>query len=214
MKHLFLTSSIGTPGVGESIRVKLGHNKPLKTAFITTTVEVEDMSDDSWYQADRTALTKNGFDFFDYTVTSKSESDFHHDLSDIDAIYVSGGNTNHLLQESHKSKFDEFINDFVNSGKIYVSTSAGSIITGSQLPSYLWDDHIAVPDLTDYKCWNLVNFTFIPHWGSDIFKDKYLNDRMSQIYSESVQPFVICNDHEYVEVVDDKYRIIDVRKEK
>lgn len=211
MKHLFLTSAIGTPGVAESIRAKLNHTRPLKTAFITTPIEVEDMTDDSWYQADRTALTKNGFEIFDYTITDKKDINFTNDLGSIDAIYVSGGNTNHLLQESHKSNFDSFIIDFVNSGKIYLSTSAGSIITGPQLPPYLWDDHIAAPDLADYTCWNLVNFTFIPHWGSDFFRDKYLNDRMSQIYSELGQPFIVCNDYEYVEVVGDQYRIIDVR---
>ncbi|EKD80741.1 MAG: hypothetical protein ACD_40C00019G0007 [uncultured bacterium] len=214
MKHLFLTSAIGTPGVAESVRTKLNHNRSLKTAFITTPIEVEDMTDDEWYQADRAALKNNGFDFFDYTITGKSESDFHHDLSDIDAIYVSGGNTNHLLQESHKSNFDSFMRDFVNSGKLYLGTSAGSIIAGPQLPPYLWGDEAGAPDLTGYTSWGLVNFTLLPHWGSDIFKDKYLGGRMSQIYSESVQPFILCNDHEYVEVQDDHYRIIDVRNEK
>ena len=214
MKHLFLCSAIGIGGVGESIRRHLGHDKKLKTVFITTPIEVEDMTDDSWYQDDRKALNGNGFDIFDYTITGKSEADIRADLKSVDAIYVSGGNTNHLLQESHKSNFSHIIRDFVDSGKIYISTSAGSIITGPQLPPYLWGDEVGAPNLTDYTCWNLVNFTVIPHWGSDLFKDKYLNERMSQVYSESVQPFILCNDHEYVEVQDESFKIIDSRTEK
>ena len=213
MKHLFLTSSIGTPGVAESIRVKLGHTRPLKIAFITTPIEVEDMSDDSWYQDDRSALTKSGFDFFDYTITGKSSANFTKDLSGIEAIYVSGGNTNHLLQESQKSNFIPFIRDFVNSGKLYLGTSAGSIIAGPELPPYLWGDEVGAPNLKDYASYNLVNFTLIPHWGSDIFKDMYLGGRMSQIYTESFPPFVLCNDHQYVEVQDNRYHIIDVRNQ-
>ncbi len=136
MQHLFLTSSIGTPRVGSSIRARLGHNRPLKTAFITTPVEVEDMTDDSWYQTDRRALKENGFDFFDYTLTGKSFSNLKHDLANIGAIYISGGNTRHLLKQSQLSGFIPFIRDFVSSGKLYLSTSAGSIITGPELPPY------------------------------------------------------------------------------
>lgn len=214
MKHLFLTSSIGTPGVGESIRTKLGHNKPLKTAFITTPIEVEDMTDDEWYQADRAALTNNGFTIFDYTLTGKKETDLDRDLSDIDAIYVSGGNTRHLLKQSQLSGFIPFIRDYVNSGKLYLSTSAGSIITGPQLPPYFWGEEKDAPDLSDFSAYNFVNFTLIPHWGSSWFRDLYLGGRMEQIYAESSQPFILCNDHEYVEVIGNSYQIIDVRKEK
>lgn len=212
MQHLFLTSSIGTPGVGESIRAKLGHNRPLKTAFITTPIEVEDMTDDSWYQADRTAMINNGFEIFDYTLTGEKESDFERDLDGTDAIYFSGGNTRHLLKQSQLSNFIPFIRRYVDSGKLYLSTSAGSIIAGPQLPPYLWGEEKDAPDITDFTAYSLVNFTLIPHWGSAWFRDLYLGGRMGQIYSESSQPFILCNDHEYVEVQDDHSKIIDVRK--
>lgn len=214
MKRLFLTSAIGTPGVGESIRAKLGHDKKLKTAFITTPIEVEDMTDDQWYRDDRAALTKNGFTFFDYTITDKSSKDLEKDLSSVDAIYIPGGNTNHLLEQSQKSGFIKFVREFTDSGKLYIGTSCGSIIAGPAIPPYLWGDEVGAPNLTDYSGYSLVNFNLIPHWGSNIFRDAYLGGRMSQIYADSIQPFVLCNDHQYVEVLGDKYRIIDVRNEK
>jgi len=213
MKHLFLTSSIGTPGVAESICAKLGLHKPLKTAFITTPVEPPSEQEDlSWYETDRAALTKNSFDFFDYTITGKTLKQIKQDLVDIEVLYVSGGDSNYLLEQSQKSGFIDFVRNYANTGKPYIGTSAGSIITGPMLPHYLWIDESRVVNLKDFTAYGLVNFTLIPHWGCRFFKDLYLGGRMSQIYLESLQPFVLCNDHQYVEVTDDWYKIIDVTK--
>ena len=213
MKQLFLTSAIGTPGVITSIRRHLGHNRNLKTAFITTPVEVEDMTDDSWYQADRSALANNGFYFFDYTITSKTAEQIGKDLADIEALYISGGNTNYLLQKSQNSGFAPFVRELIDRGTLYISTSAGSIITGPTLPPYLWDDQKKAPNLSDYTSYNLVNFTIIPHWGSPCFRKEYLGSRIEQIYQDP-QSFLLLNDNQYVEVKDDEFRIIDVRNEK
>lgn len=214
MKRLFLTSSIGTPGVGASIRSRLGHNKPLTTVFITTPIEVEDMTDDQWYQDDRKALTDNGFEIFDYTITGKGEDDIKRDLGNCECIYISGGNNNYLLGKSQECNFAPFVRDYVNKGNLYIGTSAGSIVTGPLLPPYLWGEEKGYFNLADYSCYNIVNFTVIPHWGSKWFQEKYLNGRTEQIYDKQAQPFVLINDYEYVEVIDDNYRIIDVRNEK
>lgn len=215
MKHLFLTSSIGVPGVAESIRQKIGHNDPLKTVFITTPLEpASEQEDMSWVDEDRLGLVNGNFVAFDYTITGKNIDQIRVDLKDIDVLYVSGGNTNYLLEQSEKSGFTEFVRDHVASGKLYISTSAGSIIAGPTIPPYLWGDETSAPNLSDYSGYNLVNFTVVPHWGSSWFKELYLKGRMSQIFSESYPPFIMCNDYQYVQVIDDQYRIIDVRHEK
>lgn len=214
MQHLFLTSSIGTPGVSSSIRHRLGHNRTLKTAFITTPIEPPDQQNDlTWYETDRAALRFADFDLFDYSVTDKQPSDFSQDLSEVDAIYVSGGDARHLLKQSHLSGFIPFIREYVKSGKLYISTSAGSIITGPTLPPYLWGEENDCPDLNDFSAYHFVDFTLIPHWGSSWFKELYLGGRIDQIYSEALQPFILCNDHQYIEVTGDQYKIIDTRHE-
>ncbi|HBD02210.1 TPA: hypothetical protein DCZ17_01705 [Candidatus Collierbacteria bacterium] len=76
----------------------------------------------------------------------------------------------------------------------------------------MWGDEDKAPSLTDFACYNLVNFTLLPHWGSDFFRDSYLGKRLSQIYVDSLPPFIVCNDHQYVEVKDDWYQIVDVTK--
>ena len=212
--RLFLTSSIGTGKVGNSIALRLGLTQPVKTAFITTPIEPEsEQVDLAWYEADRAALRTAGFDFFDYTVTGKHATDLDRDLSSVDAIYISGGNTRHLLQQSQLSGFIPFIRQFVASNKLYISTSAGSIITGPTLPPNLWGEEKDSPDLVDFTAYSFVNFTFIPHWGSSWFRDLYLGGRIEEIYSDQLQPFILCNDHQYLEVIDGISRLIDTRKE-
>lgn len=212
MQHLFLTSAIGTPQVAASIRTHLNHNKPLITAFITTPIEPPGEQEDlSWYETDRHALRASGFDYFDYTITDKKPTDFTHDLASVDALYVSGGNTPYLLKQSQKSGFTHFVQEFVRSGKLYLGTSCGSIIAGPELPAYLWGEDEEANKLTDYTSYNLVKFTLLPHWGSQVFRDLYLGGRMEQIYAENLQSFVACNDYQYVEVIGEDYHLIDVR---
>lgn len=212
MQHLFLASGIGTNGVGESIRQRIGHTRSLRTAFITTPLEPSSEQEDlSWVDADRRGLANNNFVSFDYTITGKNLSQIKDDLKDIEVLYISGGNTNYLLQESQKSGFIEFVREFVKSGKLYISSSAGSIIAGPAIPPYLWGDEVGAQNHSDYTGYNLVNFTVVPHWGSAWFKDLYLNERMGEVFTESQPPLVLLNDYEYIEVQGETDHIIDAR---
>ena len=215
MKHLFLSSAIGVDRVGESIRRHLGHDKKLKTVFITTPVEVEDMSDDSWYQDDRKALRDNGFDIFDYTITGKRDADIRRDLSDIDAMYISGGNEFYLKQQANKNNFGQFVKEFVESGQPYIGTSGGSIIMAPDMaPALNITDTKNCPEpITDLTGFGIVDFLAMPHWGSVDFKDLYLGERKEKLFSEKWRT-ILLNNYEYVEVLDDQFRIIDVRREK
>lgn len=211
MKQLFLTSSIGTPGVAASIIAKLKDLKGFRTAFITTPVETKgEAADLEWLQEDRKAMVVAGFDLFDYTITGKSIDQITLDLSNVDIIYMSGGNTNYLLDQSQQTGFLQFVKEFVDSGKPYISTSAGSIITGPVIPPYMWGDEKDQRKLESFAGYNFVNFTVIPHWGSPHFADKYLKGRMEQIYSDKNQSFILVNDNQYVEVKDDWHQIVDV----
>lgn len=210
MKNLFLTSSIGTPGVADSIRSRLPGTAPLKTAFITTPVETKSEQEDlSWLDDDKNAMRRAGFDFFEYTITDKNEQEIRSDLAGISVLYISGGNTNYLLYQSQQCNFAEFVREFVSQGGIYVSTSAGSIIAGPTLPPYLWNDHDDSPAPADFIAYGMVSFTVVPHWGSTWFRDVYLHGRIEQIYNPHDQPYILLNDSQYIEVRDTMYRIVD-----
>src|SRR3989344_8897218 len=55
------------------------------------------------------------------------------DINSYDAMYVCGGNTFYLLSEVRRTGFDKKIIDFINSGKVYIGESAGSIIVGPHI---------------------------------------------------------------------------------
>jgi len=216
MKHLFLTSSIAIEGVGESIRVKLGHDKPLKTVFINTPVEGEvDQSDLTWVDEERVGLNKNGFITFDYTITGKTLAQIKTDLKDIEVLYISGGNEFYLKEKSNESGFETFVKEFIENGGLYVGTSCGSIIMGTDMtPLQKLSDLTTLTKPIDTTGYGLVNFTILPHWGSEDFRTRWLNDESFALtYKENIK-IIALNNYEYVEVMGDKSRIIDIRSEK
>ena len=213
MRHLFLTSSIGSTGVAASVRKALGHARPLKTAFITTTIETQsEQADFSWYEADRQALKAAGFDFFEYTITGKTAPQIRTDLANIEALYVSGGNGLYLLQEVQASGFIPVVRELVERGIIYLGTSSGSAIAGPDLYPLSRVDTLAdAPKLQGFAAFGLVDFCILPHWGSVYFREIYLDKRLEHIYAPKWQ-LILLNDNQYVEVKDDWYQIVDVTK--
>ena len=205
--ELFLTSSVHA--VAHDIAKKVDLSKKDKLVFITTPPEPE-KGDKEWLRNDRQALVDAGFIVQDYTITNKTKEEIKKDLIEFDYIYLSGGNTGYLLEESQKSGFVFLIREFIrNEGKIYIGTSAGSIIAGPKLPKYYPEED---RELEDRECYNLVNFTIMPHWGSEHFRDKYLDKRLEVAYNDNEVPFLLLTDNQYVHVQNGKMEIIDVEK--
>lgn len=216
MKHLFLTSSIAIPGVGESIRTRIGHDRPLNTVFVSTPVEGEsDKSDLTWVEDEKVELKKNNFDIFDYTITGKNLSQIKSDLKDIEVLYISGGNNFYLKEKSNESEFETFVKEFVDSGKVFIGSSCGSQIMGKDMSSILsMSDLDTLAHPADTQGFGLVDFMIIPHWGSEESRENRLsNISFEQMYG-STSPLIGLNNYEYVEVLGDQYRIVDVRREK
>ena len=215
MQHLFLTSSIGVEGVGESVRRKLCHNNNLKTAFITTPVEGDGDQDDlSWVQEDRDGLNNNGFITFDYTITNKTSAQIQQDLKDIEVLYVSGGNEFYLKEKANENNFGDIVRKLVDSGVIYIGTSAGSIIACTDMSALQnLSDLAPLNKPVDTKGFGLVDLTILPHWGSENFKDRWLSeDSFNYMFKENV-PLIALNNYQYIEVKGDEFNIIDVRNE-
>ena len=208
MKQLFLTSSVHA--VAHDIAKRLDLTTSNELVFITTPVEPE-IGDKTWLKNDRQALVNVGFKVTDYTITDKTIDQLKKDLKGFNYIYVSGGNTLYFLRQAQKSGFISLIKDFVNKeGKIYIGTSAGSIITGPKCPDYLLSKE-EVLDIENQKGFELVNFTILPHWGSESFRDKYLSDRLTIAYKNNQVPLLLLNDNQYVYVQGDKFEIVDLR---
>lgn len=209
MKRLFLTSSVTY--VAKDLVKRIENHKGMRLVFITTPVEIED-GNLEWLGKDRQSLIDVGFLITDYTITNKTKEEIEKDLQRFDVIYVSGGNTWYLLAKIQESNCAEVFRKLVSNGKIYIGTSAGSIIAGpSVYPAYSIENQEKASDLKDYTALNLVNFVVYPHWGSKDSKDKYLNQRLEHAYNTCKDPIIILNDNQYVIVEGDSYKIIDTQ---
>lgn len=213
MQHLFLTSSIGIKGVGESIRRRLGHVRPLKTAFIITPVEGDSDQDDlTWVQEDRDGLNNNGFITFDYTIANKTNAQIRQDLKDIEVLYISGGNEFYLKEKGNDNNFAEYVKELVNSGVIYMGTSAGSIIAGTSMAELQNPKDLSTLKYpVDTVGYSLVPYIIIPHWGSIDFRDRWLSEETFKYMFNGKTPLIALNNYQYIEVLGDESRIIDVR---
>ena len=206
MKRLFFTSSVAY--VAHDIAKKI-NQKGLKLAFILTPTEVEE-EDLGWLKKDRQALLDAGFELTDYTFTDKKKGEIEEFLKDFDGIYMSGGNTFWFLGKVQESECAQVIRDFVKSGKLYISTSAGSIIAGPDIfPTRNLEKFAKAPKLDNYKGLCLVDFIIMPHWGGQDFKMRYINNRLENAYSEEYSIILLPN-NSYVMVEDDKVEIIKV----
>lgn len=205
--ELFLTSSVHAVAHDIVTRVDFLSNK--KLVFITTAAEPKEEGDDlEWLRNDRQALVDAGFSVEDYTITGKTLHQMKNDLSQFKFVYLSGGDTAYLLAQSQKTGFIDLVKDFVyTQDKIYIGTSAGSIIAGPVLADY-FDENQA--DLKDRQCYGFVNFTILPHWGSEHFKDRYLGGRIESVFRDDQVPLLLLTDHHYVHIKNGQTDIIEV----
>lgn len=213
MQHLFLTASIDTANVAQNVLNKLKLNSP-HTAFVVTPVEAEaKLGLKTWEGEERHAMQKAGFHTFDYTITGKTLSQFKQDLENIDVLYVSGGNEQYFREVCDDTGFEKFVKEFVASGRPYVGTSCGSIIAGhSMLPTSKLNDLSLLKRPINPSGFGLVNFSVLPHWGLEDFRQGYIVDSFENMYHEPF-PLIAINNYQYIEVTGNNYKIIDVRNE-
>lgn len=211
MIRLFLTSQ--SQYVAHSIGNKLGDEVSKPAVFITTTIHDKPHANLTWHHANRARLMEAGFRFDDYDIAGKSDTQIKNELSKYEMMYVEGGNSYYLLQESQKNNFGNYVRERVETGMIYIGCSAGSVIMGPDIEPVRRDETTPLaPDLNGTKAFGLVNFVIIPHWGGEEYRHLYNDYRIKHIYHEDY-PYILINDHQYVEVVDDQFHIVDVRGE-
>jgi dipeptidase E len=77
-----------------------------------------------------------------------------------------------LLQELKHSGADKLIIEHIKKGKIYISTSAGSIIVSKNIEYIKYmDSPAAAPDLdNDFSALGIIDFYIVPHCSNFPFK--------------------------------------------
>ena len=197
---ILLTSSFAT--VADHLyRAYLADKGYKSVLFIDTAAEPEIgkvEGDDDWLQADQQGLQNQGYQVDRYSISNKTRDEIEVEIDKYDIIYMCGGNTIYLLQQLQQTNSFNLIIEKVSAGKSYIGCSAGSIIAGPKIPIYLEDvDDIQLDDYTGFQ---FTNTLIVPHWGSEHFKELYLNERLEQAYDETEPPFLLLSDYHYISV--------------
>src|SRR3989339_1195241 len=162
-----LLTSAGLPN--KAIRSKFlqmmcKNPKDISVAFIPTAADPEE--DKRFVKSAMDEIKEIGMQLFTVDLKEENEQSLRRKLSDCDVVYVNGGNTFYLLDWARKSGFDKVIIDLVGQGKVYIGTSAGSLLVGPDIsvsgwmPS--WDRNIV--GLKDISGLGIVPFVVSPHF--------------------------------------------------
>ena len=98
-----------------------------KVLYITTASDGEDDDDKTWMDEEYKTILDLGINESNI-IEYKIGNDIN--INDFDIIYMMGGNTFYLLNIIRNTGFDKIIKDFIDNGKIYIGSSAGSEILG------------------------------------------------------------------------------------
>jgi dipeptidase E len=189
MKKLFLSSSF--KDVAKLFPEFASSNLIGKTVtFIPTAALHEKVN--FYVRSGRKALEKMGLKVDDLDVCTASQSEMLTKLQSNDYIYISGGNTFFLLQELRRVGADKIIAEQIESGKLYIGESAGSIILSPNI-EYVkdMDDYRVATDLNSFDALNIIDFFPLPHHNCFPFRKAV--ERIISNYGETLPLRPITN---------------------
>ena len=173
MRKLFLASSFSEVAslfpkfAGEEIKGK-------RITFIPTASLVEEVR--FYVDDDRKAFEELGIIVEELEITTASPDKISEVLNRNDYIFVSGGNTFYLLQELRRKGADALITEQIRAGKLYIGTSAGSVILCPDIEFVKEMDYShAAPELQSFTGLNIVDFYILPHYLDFPFEETTQN---------------------------------------
>jgi dipeptidase E len=203
MKLLLTSAGIRTPELAESLASLTG--KPLKNinvAVINEAAAVEP-GDKTWFFNEMNDLRKyvgGDIDFVDLLALNTDEVEER--IAFADVIYVVGGNPDYLLYLYRKTGFANFLKDTLLNEKVYVGSSAGSMVLGRRGSTNEYQNYYGEErnfGTTDYL--GIVDFVIKPHFESPDLPKNHQNILLKASAAEEQLIYAIRDDQAII--VDD-----------
>ena len=162
-----------------------------RVAFIPTASLPEKVT--FYVGADKKALQKLGMVVEDLEISSASKVEISKGISSADYVFVTGGNTFFLLQELRRKGADKMIMEHINNGKLYIGSSAGSMVLSRDVGYVRYmDSPEAAPELDgNYSALSAVDFCIVPHLTN--FPFKKAAEKIIKEYSDTLDIKAISN---------------------
>ena len=185
MKLLLTSGGITNPSIKDAL-VSLVRKTPraTKIGFIPTAMNSANGNKD-WFIDQLTNLREYGYTWIDIVDPSAPGVNWRARLREVDVIFVSGGNTFHLLDQFRKTGFDRWLNQAVKE-KVYVGVSAGTIIATPTIDiASLPPSDPNLPQLENLRALRFVPFEIEPHCDNARFSsvEFYSKTRNNAVYA-------------------------------
>ncbi|MDM1404729.1 Type 1 glutamine amidotransferase-like domain-containing protein [Myroides marinus] len=178
--------------------------KGKKVTFISTASIVEEYV--GHVENDQKAFEALGIIVDTLEISTATLAEIKAKLIENDYIFVSGGNTFYLLQEMRRSGAEQLIKEQIALGKVYIGTSAGSVIMSPNI-EYLeaMDDKSKATSLKSYKGLEQIDKYLLVHYQNFPF-----TEAADQIYAEYKDklPLILLSNHQVLTV---KNQVLEVR---
>jgi dipeptidase E len=137
------------------------------------------------------------FKIIDVDICNEKHDDISGKLESVDIIFIAGGNVFYLLQEMKKNWVDGLIKTLVENWKIYIWSSAWSVVVWPDIGIVRsLDNPQDATDLSSYGWIGLVDYSIIPHCDNIKFKEK-----IEKIFKDNVNykyPIIKLNDNQAI----------------
>lgn len=205
MNQFFLTSS--GDKVLADISKKLPKNpKEYNVAFINTAAEAKPV-DHLWVRNEKEKFIELGFIVDEFSITDMKTKEIENKLKDKQIVYFTGGSTFWLMNQLIKTGADKIIKE-ISDEVIFIGSSAGAKIFGQRIDLCTKIDDVIKPDEVRKEGLKMIDFTIMPHWGSDYFKERF-EKGFNQIWTEGLKLLPITN-QQYIWIKDGKVEFIQV----
>ncbi|MGI8419802.1 MAG: Type 1 glutamine amidotransferase-like domain-containing protein [Candidatus Levyibacteriota bacterium] len=179
--------------------------KKLKVAFIPTASDIYKST--PWLDADKNKLKELGFKVKDIDLKNKTKELLLQEFSDMDIIFVAGGNTSYLLEQAQKSGFMDIAGELVDKGVIYIGSSAGSLLASPTIEmDKIYDDGEFGKVLYSYKGLGFMDFVVLPHADNPNYTP-YLK-KVFEKYGNKYDLRTL-NDNQFIEITNNTMQLIE-----
>ena len=163
-KTMLLTSD-GMQMKDEIVKLLQKPTYDVTVAFINTAYKYEMEENPNYKNPDLGIMRDVGFNVEEVDIEGKKEAEVMKLLEMKDIIFVAGGNTYYLLKVMRECNFEKVIRKLLKWGKVYIGSSAGSIVAGRTIRTAAWKESDKnYVGLKDLRGLNLVPFDIFVHY--------------------------------------------------
>lgn len=173
----------------------------MKIGYVTTASK--GARTQSFFENVKSSIKENGYRFDEIDIEGKTKDEIKLFFKDKNIIHVEGGNTFYLLKAIRETGFDEVLKELIDSGKVYIGTSAGSYIMCPSIEVSNWDD-------TGKERFGVTNFTAL-NYVPFVLKVHYKNEAENKVKEKMTilkYPLRILRDGQGILVQDNNYTFV------